>query len=75
MGETVVPMRPRLQMLRMEEHDHLGRPMGDTEPRDKEASMGLDITLPLGDLTAGTEDSLTEDLTDTMLHKVICPLE
>lgn len=74
-GEAVVLMRIRLPMLHMEEHDLLGRPMEDTEPRDKEVTMGMDITLPLGDPTAGTEDSLRGDLMDTMLHKLMCPLE
>lgn len=71
MGAAVAPMRP---MLRMEaEHDHLERPMEDTDPRDT-ATMGLYITLPLGGHTVGMEDSLRGDHMDTMLHKVMCPL-
>lgn len=74
-GEAVVPMRIRLPTLRMEAHDLLGRPMEDMEPRDKEATMGMEPILPLEDPTAGTEDSLRGDIMDTMLLKVMCPLE
>lgn len=72
----MAPMCIRRLMLRMEEeHDHLGPPMEDTEPRDKEASTGLELTLLLEDPTVGTEDNLREDIMDTMLHRVMCPLE
>lgn len=68
-------MRIRPPTLRMEEHDLLGRPMEDTEPQDKEATTGMDLILPQEDPTAGTEDSLKGVLMDTMLLKVMCPLE